>query len=276
MEEYLGYITQQFVSDEEMIDFYNNPTQNIFGLLTNQYVVLYNKDGELTDKFKWDGEKHVKVSYRQLNNEFTGKIKPRNLEQQLAFDMLQDKSSKIKILSGRFGSGKDFIMINTALQLVKSGEYDRIVWVRNNVEVKNSKPIGFLPSDMEAKLLPWAMVIADHCGGQEGLEFLIHQGKVEIQHLGFIRGRDIKNAIIMCSEAENMTKEHVQLLIGRVGEGSALWLNGDCRQTDEKVFEQNSGLTAAIDRLKGNKLFGYVHLAKTERSETAALADLLD
>ena len=60
----------------------------------------------------------------------------------------------------------------------------------------------------------------------------------------------LKNTIIMCSESENMTKEHIQLLIGRVGEGSALWLNGDYRQVDEKVFETNNGLTIAIDKLK--------------------------
>ena len=57
--------------------------------------------------------------------------------------------------------------------------------------------------------------------GVDGLEALMDDGKVEVEHLGFIRGRDIKNTIIMCSEAENMTKEHVQLLLGRVGEGSA-------------------------------------------------------
>jgi predicted ribonuclease YlaK len=31
-----------------------------------------------------------------------------------------------------------------------------------------------------------------------------------------------------------------------------------------------------IDRLKGEPLFGYVHLTKVERSETARLADKLD
>ena len=80
----------------------------------------------------------------------------------------------------------------------------------------------------------------------------------------------------MCSEAENMTKEHIQLLIGRVGVGSALWLNGDYKQTDDKVFENNNGLIKSIEKLKGNQKFGFVKLQTTERSETAKLADLLD
>ncbi len=153
---------------------------------------------------------------------------------------------------------------------------EKIVWVRNNIEVKNSRPIGHLPGDYKDKMLPFAMPLADHLGGVDSLELMISQGKIELVHLGFIRGRDIKNAIIMCSEAENMTKEHIQLLLGRVGEGSSLWINGDYKQTDEAVFTRNNGLMAAVDRLKGHPRFGFVKLLKTERSETAAMADLLD
>ena len=120
------------------------------------------------------------------------------------------------------------------------------------------------------------MSVADHVGGTCGLEILISEDKIEVQHLGFIRGRDIKNSIIISSEAENLTKEHVQLLIGRVGQGSELWLNGDNKQTDKEIFKTSSGLKIAIEKLKGQKLFGYVHLEKSERSETARLADLLD
>ena len=150
------------------------------------------------------------------------------------------------------------------------------MWVRNNIEVKNSKPIGHLPGDYKDKLLPFAMPLADHLGGVDSLELMMSQGKIEIVHLGFIRGRDIKDSIIICSEAENMTKEHIQLLLGRVGDGSSLWINGDYKQVDEKVFRENNGLITAIDKLKGHHRFGFVKLLKTERSETAAMADLLD
>ena len=64
--------------------------------------------------------------------------------------------------------------------------------------------------------------------------------------------------------------------LGRVGEGSALWINGDYKQVDDAVFVRNSGLIRAVERLKGHPRFGYVKLLKTERSETAAMADLLD
>ena len=161
-------------------------------------------------------------------------------------------------------------------QAIHDNKFEKIVWVRNNVGVKDTKDIGALPGNTIDKIFPYVMPLADHVGGVDGIEMLMRQGKLEVQHLGFIRGRDIKNSIILCSEAENLTKQHVQLLIGRVGEGSSLWLDGDFKQVDSKIFEENSGLNIAIDKLKGNKLFGFVHLEKSERSETAALADLLD
>jgi predicted ribonuclease YlaK len=49
-------------------------------------------------------------------------------------------------------------------------------------------------------------------------------------------------------------------LIGRVGEGSNLWIEGDYSQVDKKVFEENSGMKRAVDKLQGNELFGYVNL----------------
>ena len=55
-----------------------------------------------------------------------------------------------------------------------------------------------------------------------------------------------------------------------------LILDGDKRQIDKRAFEKDNGLYTAIDRLKGNRLFGYVHLKESVRSETAKLADLLD
>lgn len=272
---YKGYKTIT-VDDTEMAHFYQNLKTNMYDLLINQYLIVQNQQNEIIDKLIWNGETHKSISYRQINNDFTGKIKPRNIQQELAFDLLQDKNTTIKILTGVYGSGKDYLMTSTAIDLIRQKRYEKIMWVRNNIEVKNSKPIGFLPNGMKDKLLPFAMPMADHVGGKDGLELLIGQGKVEIEHLGFIRGRNIENTIIMCSEAENMTKEHIQLLLSRIGDNSTLWLNGDFRQIDSNIFESNNGLSSIINKLKGNSRFGYVQLQKTERSETAELANLLD
>lgn len=275
IDEYTGY-KDVILSDEEMSDFYCNLNENTFDCLLNEYLIVRKSDGEVVDYRKWNGKEYSPISYKQINSKFMGKIKPRNPQQVLAFDMLQDKNESIKIISGKFGSGKDFLMIANALKLIEDGKFDKLIYVRNAIGVKDASEVGFLPGSKLEKLLPYAMPLADHLGGETGLEMQMVTGNIEIEHLGYIRGRDIKNTIIYVSEAENLTKEHVQLLIGRVGVGSALWMNGDFRQTDSPVFRMNNGLLSAVQKLAGHEKFGYVQLQKTERSETAAMADLLD
>ena len=276
MGEYFGF--REVVMSDDMLASMYEGTSNIASddWLTNEYLIAKNEDSEIVDQFRWDGHGFVRVPFKAIGSRYVGKVKPRNPQQQLAIDMLYNQDITVKVLAGKFGTGKDYLMTSAAIDLLERGKFERIVWVRNNVEVKNSKPIGHLPGDYKDKLLPFAMPLADHLGGVDSLEFMMSHGKIEIVHLGFIRGRDIKNSIIMCSEAENMTKEHIQLLLGRVGEGSSLWINGDYKQVDGEVFRENNGLMIAVDKLKGHPRFGLVNLLKTERSETAAMADLLD
>lgn len=251
--------------------------KNLFDTPTNGYVLIPNADadGNMAG-LRWDGSRYVPIKYKNLNTTYAGKIKPLNDQQKLAFDLLQNDDITIKLLLGVYGSGKDFLMVNHAIDLIEKGKYDRIVWVRNTVEVKNSRSIGFLPGTANEKLMPYAGPLSDALGGDVALERAIIDGWVKLEHLGPIRGRSYKRSIIYCSEAENLTKEHVQLLIGRVGEDSVLWLNGDLRQIDDVVFESNNGLRKAIERLTGQHRFGVVYMPISERSETAKLADLLD
>lgn len=132
-----------------------------------------------------------------------------------------------------------------------------------------------MPGNELEKLTPFIQQIADHVG-QMTLDDMLEQNILEPIHLGFMRGRDIKDSIIFCDEVENMTKQHIQLLIGRVSTGSELWLAGDLKQTDSLNFEKNSGIKAIIQGLENDPLFGMVKLIKSERSAVASLADKLD
>lgn len=275
MDEYLGFKTVALNEDGVNSIFQNAPNDD-YGCLQNEYLLATDAEDNTLGVFKCNGDTLSKVPYKTINSKYLGKIKPRNVQQQMVIDMLYDENTTVKIVTGKFGTGKDFLMCSAAVDLLECGKFEKIVYVRNNIEVKDSKPIGHLPGSYEEKLLPFAMPLAEKLGGVDGLSLMMSRGMVEVVHLGFIRGRDIQNSIIICSEAENLTKEHIQLLLGRVGEGSTLWINGDFKQCDAEVFKKNSGLMIAVDKLKGHPRFGYVKLLKTERSETAAMADLLD
>lgn len=255
---------------------------NPFDMKTNQYLVIWDKSTEAEDKdgklvykeigtFKFDGTRLVRPKFKNINSTFES-VKPINVRQRLAFDLLQDQSVAVKLLTGVHGSGKDHLMVSHAVDMIKRGEYDQIVWVRNNIEVKDTNGIGYLPDSMENKLRPFIEPLIDKLGGEEG--YYQFEDKINIQHLGFLRGREFKNSIIYVTEGQTITREHAKLLLGRVGEGSQLWVNGDMKQTDDRKFEHDNGINALMD-LAGNELFGHVELDKVERSETANLASKL-
>lgn len=275
--EYKGYITID-LDDDKLAAFYNNKEiyAELFNLKENQYLLLRDATGEVVDKYCYQNGQLRQVMFCKLGGTFTGAIKPRNPQQVCLFDMLKDKTSKIKLVTGRFGSGKTLAMTNAALELIEKGKFERIVWVRNNVSVKDAPEIGFLPGTEIDKLMPYVMPLADHAGGEDGIKKMLENGTLEVIPLGHLRGRSLRNSIVFCTECENLTRQHIQLLMGRIDDGSQLWLDGDCKQRDRAIFEQSAGLERMIERLAGNKLFAHIHLEKSERSEVAALADLLD
>ena len=273
--DYKGY-TELDLTEEGLADFYSNRAQYVDLVRENQYLLIKDSTGEIIDKYCRQNGELRQVLFCKLGGSFTGAIKPRNPQQVCLFDMLKDKTSKIKLVTGRFGSGKTLAMTNAALELIEKGKFERIVWVRNNVSVKDAPEIGYLPGTEIDKLMPYVMPLADHAGGEEGIKKMLENGTLEVIPLGHLRGRSLRNCIVFCTECENLTRQHIQLLMGRIDEGSQLWLDGDVKQRDKDIFEKSAGLERMIERLAGNKLFAHIHLEKSERSEVAALADLLD
>jgi PhoH-like ATPase len=273
---YTGY-RLIYDDDHGLSSLYENPTENIYDLFENEYIGVLSRDtGQPIDRLKWQDGRCKQIFKRPIESSVIGKVKPKNIQQAMTIDMLMDETTTVKTITGTFGSGKTFLSCACAFSMLQQGRFDKIMWIRNNIEVRDSNPIGHLKGAYYDKMLVWAMPLADHMGGKEMLDMYINRGQIEIEHLGFLRGRDIKHTIIFCSDAEHLTREHVQLLLGRVGEGSILILDGDCQQVDARAFERDNGLQAAIDCLKGNRLFSYVHLRESVRSDTAKLADLLN
>lgn len=272
--DYTGYRIIHF-NEDELARFYN--TKNIdLDLNLNEYIILVDDYDDPFDYYRFTKEGLIKVKYPLLGNSFTGQMKPRNMYQYCAMDLLKQTDIPIKLITGKFGSGKSMMCIIAALEALQKNEFEKIIFVRNNVQVKDTDALGALPGDIFDKTLPYVMPMADHCGGVEGIKILIEQNQLEVIPLAYLRGRSIRNAIIYSMESENLTKEHIQLIMGRIDSGSQLWLDGDFKQRDRTSFEKSRGLEVMIERLKGEEAFGYVDLPKSERSKVAALADRLD
>lgn len=264
------------MGDLELCDFYTK-LENKWDLKENQYLIIEDNDGKVIDKYKWTEKAGFKkLKYSTINSRQVGKVKPRNLHQELYMDMLHDKNTHVKTVCGGYGTGKDYLALAYFLDAIDRGLYDKIIWIRNNVEAQDTEPVGFLKGTLNDKLSVYAEIISDFVGDKIGFEMLINSGKLELVHAGFLRGRDFRNSIIYCTEAQNMSKSLVQLILSRVSENSVIFFNGDTEQIDSNKFKADNGLDILVRRLQGNHQFGYANLEKCERSEVADMAKLLD
>ena len=269
-EEWSGWC-KCYPSEEEMAMLYTDPKMNILKCKTNEFAEIY-EGSTLKDVLFWTGQEYRRLKYKDIHNNFLGKtISPLNLEQKMAFDLLQNPNIPVKLLSGVPGGGKDFLMFLHAWDLVLRGEKDKIIFIRNLVPFKDAPEIGFLEGSLQKKI-EWGLGPIASILGEEGLQMAEQAGQIEAVNLGFIRGMSWDNVILYVSEGQNITGGGYKLLISRCGKGSELWINGDTYQTDGKKFESNNGLERMLTALAGNEQFGTVKLLKTERSKVAELA----
>ena len=275
MEQYNGY-KELTLNDTQFAEIYTRGGLSNYEFKENEYLIARNEDNQVVDKFQMKNGVLERVPYQTLSNSYLGKIKPRNDQQELTIDLLLDPDTKIKVIKGVYGSGKDYLMLSAALQLIDKGKFDKIVFVRPNVSVRGLPDIGALPGTADEKL-SWTLApLWDKVGGEEGVAMMLEHKILESVPLLFIRGRSFEKSIIYVTEGQNMTTEIAKLIIGRIGEGSELWINADTHQTDKKMFDDDNGVNKMIDKLSGNPLFGYMYMPKTERSSVAELATLLD
>ena len=267
-------IQELILTDDLMANLYNGSYVNN-ELFLNQYLIIKDSSGNVVDTGRWTEKGFTKLKYKPINNDYFGKISPRNQEQTFAFDALENDSITGVLLTGGFGSGKTMCSLVYAIDQItrQTPKYDRIVYLRNNYDVFNTISVGALPGNLNEKLAPYAMSLADILGSVTQLNLLISTEKIVLDHIGFIRGRSFKNSLVLLSEAQNTSREIMALIVARIGTGSRLIVEGDVRQCDKEVFAKNSGIYYLAESLRGDPEFAMITLKKNERSRFASLSD---
>lgn len=208
-------------------------------------------------------------------------IKPKNVEQKCAVDLLLRDDIKLITLIGQAGTGKTLLALACGLKKVfDENIYTRILVSRPVVPL--GRDIGYLPGTKEEKLFHWMQPIYDNleflCDSSgseqsETLKWVMESKKLEMEAVTYIRGRSLPKMYIIVDEAQNLTPHEVKTIISRAGEGTKVILTGDPTQIDNPYLDKDSnGLTYTIGKFADHKVFGCVYLEKTERSELAALA----
>lgn len=228
--------------------------------------------------FKYNSEGFFEqISLRPtIKNHWIDTIRPRNDEQICLFDLL-NSDVPVVYAGGGYGTGKSFITHNYAIGELEAQRIKKIVYVPNNAYAQDSMELGFLPGDSFEKLIPSIGPLIDQVGIDQINRWIANE-ELEIVPLAFMRGRSFNDAIILVSEAENLTESHIKLLISRCGENTRIFFDGDIDQADSAIFKDRNGLKLLLNLHKTEMadLFGTVFLTKIERSKTAELANTLD
>ena len=264
------------IDDEEIGKIYQGGV--IDGLFCNQYVFIQNED-EVVDIFSFDGTKLVKVPYSTIpKSQYTEEIKPRNPEQRALINTLNNKDNTIVFATGQYGTGKTMLLTSFALSELFQGNISKIIFVPNNAQSENSREMGILPGDSLDKEIVYMGPIVDMIGDITEVERMYDNGTLEIMPISLARGRNLENCIIIVNEAQNLTSDHIKLLIARCAKNTRIFFDGDIKQTDARVFREKNGLKLLTHLRESeifSKIFSMVKLESIERSITAQAAQFL-
>ena len=170
-------------------------------------------------------------------------VGPRNLGQRRFLDLILGNDLVFGI--GPAGTGKTFLAMIAALHALLEGEVQKIVLARPAVEA--GEALGFLPGDLEEKLLPYLRPLYDAMDevlGPVEARKLVETGVVEIAPLAYMRGRTLGKCFALLDEAQNTTRSQMMMFLTRLGEGSKMVVTGDVTQVDLPP-KQSSGLVEA-------------------------------
>lgn len=237
-------------------------------------------------------------------------VKPRSFEQAEALRALTDPEISLVVLVGPAGSGKTLLALAAGLEqsdangnifgkkheknarnqsASNSARFERIIASRKLTDM--TEAIGFLPGTEEEKMAPWLGAFSDSlellAGGGfsagEGKEsvgltntvnLLIEAGNIQFKSLNFMRGRSLNSTFMVLDESQNLNPHQMRSMLTRIGEGSKIVVMGNLSQIDDKyITALSSGLTWAVEHMKGFKGAAIVHLPGSERSELAAYAE---
>ncbi len=204
-------------------------------------------------------------------------FKPKNDHQQAFCNLIDNK--EIIICSGPAGVGKSMLSIAKALELLRSpkNEFYKIILCTPAVEA--DEKLGSLPGSQEEKLAPYtysSFYLIEKLLGKETLKILINQGIVNVLGLGYMRGINIDNAIVIAEEFQNATPRQVKTLLTRIGHNSKFIISGDLEQSDRYKKETDSGLYDALKRLEGIDEIGLFKFDESDIVRNKVISKILN
>lgn len=186
-----------------------------------------------------------------------------NEEQKVAKSIILQ--NKVTVLRGGAGSGKSMVAAQTALDLLFTHQVERVILTRPAISA--GEDLGFMPGDKDAKLAPYTAAIYDNMYrlySKEKIDKEIIEGRIEVIPVAFMRGRNLTNCCVVVDEGQNISHRQMELILGRLCEGSTMIICGDSAQIDLKD-KKMSGFGFICNNLTNLKGFSVVTLKTNHR-----------
>ncbi|MDN5664921.1 PhoH family protein [Psychrobacter celer] len=228
------------------------------------------RDEDMADDEQESADDESDTADLDSANEFTpislrtrkGRIIPRGGNQQRYVKNVL--SSDVSFGIGPAGTGKTYLAVACAVDMLERNEIERILLVRPAVEA--GEKLGFLPGDLTQKIDPYLRPLYDALYEMLGFEKvgkLIERQIIEIAPLAYMRGRTLNNSFVILDEAQNTTPEQMKMFLTRLGFGSRAVITGDISQVDLPRGTK-SGLAQAMDILSGIE---EIHITKFDSKD---------
>lgn len=258
---YTGVVELE-LNDIELANFFESKYLNV-SLFNNQYIIIKHNGKILDDKYRYFDGKFIKIIKKKFKN--VNVLPPLDDIQLFAYDALFNNNLKVVCLTGLSGTGKTKTALSVGLELLKIGTYEKIILVRHAEE--SGKSIGFLKGTKDGKMVDgWAGCFYDNLPGERyEFEQLLVQGKVQIESISLLKGRNFKKSYIIFDESEDAFPEQIELVGTRPNDDSKLIFVGDYNQTSNQKYKSNSGLLKLIDKAKGKEWFTTIELKSNGR-----------
>ncbi len=208
-------------------------------------------------------------------------LKPRDVYQAMALNLLMDPDVHLVNLTGSAGSGKTILALAAAIEMtVATKQYRRIIATRSTQGL--DEDIGFLPGTEAEKMEPWLGAITDnlealHCDDEDcsgSIDYVLNKVPLHFKSLNYIRGRSFQHSLILIDESQNLTPHQIKTIVTRAGSGSKVICLGNLAQIDTPYMNAtSSGLTYLTERFKGFLYGGNIKLQGVPRSLLAEYAE---
>lgn len=177
---------------------------------------------------------------------------------------------------GPAGTGKTYLAVAAAANLLKHGRAKRIILARPAVEA--GERLGFLPGDLQAKVNPYLRPLFDALHDMMDFEqvkrFMVND-VIEVVPLAFMRGRTLNDSVIILDEAQNTTASQMLMFLTRLGNDSKMIVTGDTTQID-LPHDVASGLIDAMVKLAGVRGIAMIELQRSDIVRHRLVQNIVD